>query len=103
MGRVSDRNLRGPKLTLDTFKSICYTSKAKTTEHQLCKVSKMKQPNIDRNQRLIAFYLSGKSLRETGNHFGISFQRVEQILKQNNVPKHKYIISNSYSLFQRIA
>jgi hypothetical protein len=63
----------------------------------------MKQPNTDRNQRLIAFYLSGKSLRQTGNHFGISFQRVEQILKQNKVPKHKYIISNPHFPFQRIA
>jgi DNA-directed RNA polymerase specialized sigma subunit len=78
-------------------------TKAKTTKHQLCKALKMKQPNIDRNQRLIAFYLSGKSLRETGNHFGISFQRVEQILKQNKIPKHKYIIYNSFSQIQRIA
>jgi hypothetical protein len=42
-----------------------------------------------RNQELINYYLSPHSLRETSEKFGISFQRVQKILCEYNIKRHK--------------
>lgn len=44
----------------------------------------------DRNEKLIEFYLNGKSLRQTAYQFNISPQRVQQILIARQIPRHKY-------------
>lgn len=41
----------------------------------------------DRNADLIAYYKSGKNLRETGLAFGLSHERVRQLLKRAGVRK----------------
>jgi hypothetical protein len=45
-----------------------------------------------RNQELISYYLTPHSLRETSYKFQISFQRVQQILIDHKIPRHKYQI-----------
>lgn len=49
----------------------------------------MAQVLISRNQELINYYLSSHSLRETSKKFGISYQRVHEILCENKIPRHK--------------
>lgn len=63
---------------------------------------KMKTQNRDRNKAIILYYLSGKSLSETGMMFDISPQRVHQILVYNRIPRHKYgiILSSSSQISQ---
>jgi DNA-directed RNA polymerase specialized sigma subunit len=51
----------------------------------------MKQ-NSERNQKLINYYLSPHSLSETGDKFGITPQRVQQILIDYKILRHKYQI-----------
>jgi predicted DNA-binding protein YlxM (UPF0122 family) len=45
-------------------------------------------------QRLIQLYESGLTMKEVGAEFGITAQRVEQILKKAGVKKRKYTRSN---------
>ncbi len=45
-----------------------------------------------RNEELINYYLMPHSLRETSLKFGITFQRVQQILCNYRIPRHKYEI-----------
>lgn len=42
-----------------------------------------------RNEELINFYLKGNSLRETGSKFDLTYQRVDEILRLNNISKRK--------------
>ena len=43
----------------------------------------------ERNQELINYYLSPHSLRETGLKFNLTFQRVQQILCDYQIKRHK--------------
>ena len=47
-----------------------------------------------RNQRMIELYQSGLSMREVGLEFGMSGQRVEQILKKAGIETRRYTRSN---------
>jgi hypothetical protein len=45
---------------------------------------------IDRNKKIIQEYLLGKTYQQVGILFGISKQRIEQIITQNKVEKRGY-------------
>lgn len=40
---------------------------------------------LERDKKIIDYYKSSQSLRKTAEEFNITFQRVHQILKQNNI------------------
>ena len=44
----------------------------------------------ERNRKIIAAYHSGMTFADIGKRFGITKQRVNQILHVNNVPRHDY-------------
>jgi len=48
-----------------------------------------KDTKSERNKKLIAFYLAPHNLRETGLEFGLSFQRVSEILSIYGIKTHK--------------
>ena len=57
----------------------------------------MKNQNSERNKKIITYYLSGKTLSETGSMFNLSKQRIQQILIGYKIPRHKYgIVSSIY-------
>lgn len=44
--------------------------------------------NISRNNSICELYKSGKSLRSVGKVYGISYERVRQILETNHIERH---------------
>lgn len=50
--------------------------------------------SLGRNQRIIELYESGLSMKEVGLGFGITGQRVEQIIKKAGIQTRKYTRSN---------
>ena len=53
-----------------------------------------KDEHLQRDYRIVELYKSGMSMKEVGLEFGISAQRVEQILKKAGVETRKYTRSN---------
>jgi len=56
----------------------------------------MKKSEIkERNKRIVAYYLSMHSLRQTGKEFGISAEMVRIILFHNKIPRRPAIRQRS--------
>jgi transposase-like protein len=53
------------------------------------------KPKTERNKQIIAAYEAGKTLREVAQEFDVTFQRVQQLLKQYGISPHPMYVWNS--------